>query len=48
MLLDVPADDLRSDLVPHCTSKIAIFPEFSTPQTPLNAWELPKDGAGVQ
>src|SRR5712691_12325743 len=31
MLLDVSADDFRRDLVSHCASKIAIFPEFSAP-----------------
>jgi hypothetical protein len=47
MLLDVSADDFRRDLVSHCTSKIAIFPEFSTPQAPPDLWELAKDGAGA-
>ena len=48
MLLNVSADHLRRDLVPYRTGKIAIFPEFSAPQTLLDAWELPKDGPGTQ
>ena len=48
MLLDVSADHLRRDLVPYRTSTIAIFPEFPAPQTPLDAWELTKDGPGTQ
>jgi hypothetical protein len=48
VLSDVSADHLRRDLVAHGTSKIAIFPEFSTPQTPLDPWELAKDGPGTQ
>src|SRR5712692_11521096 len=48
MLLDVAADHLRRDLVPYRTSKIAIFPEFSAPQAPLDARELTKDGPGAQ
>jgi len=48
MLLNVSADHLRRDLVPYRTGKIAIFPEFSAPQAPLDAWELPKDGPGTQ
>src|SRR2546427_10074163 len=48
MLLDVPADHFRRHLVTHCPSKIAIFPKFPTPQTPLDPWELTKDGPGTQ
>ena len=48
MVLDISADDLRCDLVSYCTSKIAIFPEFSTPEATLHAWELTKDGPGTQ
>jgi len=48
MLLDVSADHFRRDLVTHCPSKRAIFPEFPAPQTPLDAWELAKDGPGTQ
>src|SRR5437773_11299227 len=47
MLLDVSADHLRCDLVTYCPSTIAIFPAFPTPQAPLNAWELTKDGPGT-
>ena len=48
MLWDVSADHFRRDLVPHCPHKIAIFPEFPAPETPLDSWELAKDGAGAQ
>src|SRR5713226_10650787 len=48
MLLDVPADHFRSDLVTHCPGKIAIFPEFPAPQAPLDAWELAKDCPSAQ
>ena len=48
MLLDVSADHFRRNLVSHCTSKIAIVPEFSTPQAPFDLWELAKDGTGAQ
>jgi len=48
MLLDVSADHLRSDLVTYCASKIAIFPEFSTPKAPLHLREFAKDSAGTQ
>src|SRR5262249_20868593 len=48
MLLDIAADHFRRDLVPYSTSKIAIFPEFSTPQAPLDPWKLAKDGPGAQ
>src|SRR5437867_8599023 len=48
MLLDVPADHFRRHLVTHCPGKIAIFPEFSAPQAPLDTGELAKDGSGTQ
>src|SRR5919202_1004957 len=48
MVLDISADDLRRDLVTYCTSKIAIFPEFPTPEATLHAWEFTKDGPGTQ
>ena len=48
MVLDISADDLRRDLVTYCTSKIAIFPEFPTPEATLHAWELTKDSPGTQ
>ena len=48
MLLDVSADHLHCDLITHCPSKIPIFSEFSTPQMPLDAWELAKDGPRTQ
>ncbi len=48
MLLDVSANDLRSDFITYCASKIAIFPELPTPQAPLDSWELAKDGPSTQ
>ena len=48
MLSDVSADHLRRDLGAHGTSTIALFPAFSTPQTPLDPWELAKAGPGTQ
>src|SRR6266705_686336 len=48
MVLDIPADDLRCDLVTNCTSKIAIFPELPAPEATLHAWELTKNGPGTQ
>src|SRR5439155_20668577 len=48
MLLDGSADHFRRHLVTHCSSKIAIFPEFPAPQTPLDPWELAKDSPSTQ
>src|SRR6266705_3715967 len=48
MVLDIPADDLRCDLVTNCTSKIAIFPELPAPEATLHAWELTKESPGTQ
>jgi hypothetical protein len=48
MLLDVAADHLCRDLVTYGASKIAIFPEFSTPQAPLDLREFAKDRSGAQ
>ena len=48
MVLDIPADDLRCDLVTNRTSKIAIFPELPAPEATLHAGELTKDSPGTQ
>ena len=40
----IRADDLRCDLVPDRTSKIAIFPKLPAPEATLHAGELTKDG----
>jgi len=48
MMLDISADHLRGDLVTYRAGKIPIFPEFPAPETPLDPWELTKDGSGTQ
>ena len=48
LLLDVSTEHLRSDLVPHCTSTRAIFPDFPAPQAPLDLGERTQDGPGTQ
>ena len=47
-MLDISADDLRRNLVPYRTSKIAIFPELPAPEATLHTWELTKDSPGTQ
>jgi hypothetical protein len=47
MMLDISADHFCGDLVTHRAGKIPIFPEFPTPETPLDPWELTKDGPGT-
>src|SRR5207245_11367159 len=48
MMLDISADDLRRNLVPYRTSKIAIFPELPAAEATLHALELTKDSPGTQ
>jgi hypothetical protein len=48
MMLAIVADDLGGDLIAYRAGKIAIFPEFPTPETPLDPWELSKDGSSTQ
>src|SRR5512139_866151 len=48
MTLNISADHLGGDLVSHRAGKIAIFPEFSTPKTPLDPWKLSKDSLSTQ
>jgi hypothetical protein len=48
MVLDISADDLRRDLVTYRTSKIAIFPELSAPETTFDPGELTEEGPGTQ
>jgi hypothetical protein len=43
MMLNIAADDLGGDLIAYRAGKIAIFPEFPAPETPLDPWKLPKN-----
>ena len=48
MILNIAADDLSGDVVTHRAGKIAIFPEFPAPETPLDSRKFPKDGPSTQ
>jgi len=46
MILNVPTDDLRCDLIPHGAYEIAIFPKLSFPQLLHKLWKLLKQHTG--